>query len=304
MKAWPRRGERRPVGRRLRARAQARGGRGRRAGGRGHGAPLAPDWPRRALAAAALAASLLVTVPAAQPAIIFGGAVAGFALLRADFSPGQAPTGPDAAGATVSRRAGVVALALFALLLALPPLLRPAVGQPVALFESFYRSGAMVFGGGHVVLPLLHASVVDPGWVSDGTFLTGYGAAQALPGPLFAFAAYLGAVAGPRPNGVLGGAIALSAIFAGPLLLLVGALPFWERLRAAGGFRRALLGTNAAVVGILAAALYAPIWTSAVAGPADVAIIAGALALLATGRTPPIVVVALCAAAGQALAAL
>ena len=143
-----------------------------------------------------------------------------------------------------------------------------------------------------------------PGWVSDGTFLTGYGAAQALPGPLFAFAAYLGAVAGPRPNGVLGGAIALSAIFAGPLLLLVGALPFWERLRAAGGFRRALLGTNAAVVGILAAALYAPIWTSAVAGPADVAIIAGALALLATGRTPPIVVVALCAAAGQALAAL
>ena len=245
-----------------------------------------------------------MTVPAAQPAIIFGGAVAGFALLRADFSPGQAPTGPDAAGATVSRRAGVVALALFALLLALPPLLRPAVGQPVALFESFYRSGAMVFGGGHVVLPLLHASVVDPGWVSDGTFLTGYGAAQALPGPLFAFAAYLAAVAGPRPNGVLGGAIALSAIFAGPLLLLVGALPFWERLRAAGGFRRALLGTNAAVVGILAAALYAPIWTSAVAGPADVAIIAGALALLATGRTPPIVVVALCAAAGQALAAL
>ena len=177
------------------------------------------------------------------------------------------------------------------------------IGQPVALFDAFYRSGALVFGGGHVVLPLLHATVVDPGWVSDGQFLAGYGAAQAVPGPLFTFAAFLGAVAGPTPNGVPGAAIATVAIFLPSFLLIFGALPFWDRLRASVDVRRALTGTNAAVVGILLAALYTPIWTSAITGPADVAVAAAALALLLTGRVPPVAVVGLCALAGQALAA-
>ena len=150
------------------------------------------------------------------------------------------------------------------------PLVRGAEG-PVALFDAFFRSGALVFGGGHVVLPLLHATVVEPGWVSDGQFLAGYGAAQAVPGPLFTFAAFLGAVAGPTPNGVPGAAIATVAIFLPSFLLIFGALPFWDRLRASVDVRRALTGTNAAVVGILLAALVTPIWTSAITGPADIA---------------------------------
>ena len=167
------------------------------------------------------------------------------------------------------------------------PLLVAVGGQPVALFEAFYRSGALVFGGGHVVLPLLHATVVDPGWVSNDQFLAGYGAAQAVPGPLFSFAAYLGAVSGPSPNGLPGATIALVAIFLPSFLLIFGALPFWDRLRGATGFRRALTGTNAAVVGILLAALYTPVWTSAITAPIDVAIAVAALAMLLTGRVPP-----------------
>ena len=183
------------------------------------------------------------------------------------------------------------------LLLALP-LLRIGGGQPVAMFDAFYRSGALVFGGGHVVLPLLHSTVVDPGWVSDGQFLAGYGAAQAVPGPLFTFASYLGAVSGPTPNGVPGAALATIAIFLPSFLLIFGALPFWDWLRGSVGVRRALTGTNAAVVGILLAALVTPVWTGAITGPADVAVAAAALGLLLSGRVPPIVVVGLCAAGG------
>jgi chromate transporter len=196
----------------------------------------------------------------------------------------------------------MAALILFAGLLVGLPLLRVAGGQPVALFDGFYRAGSLVFGGGHVVLPLLHATVVEPGWVTDDQFLTGYGAAQAVPGPLSTFAAYLGAVSMPEPNGVTGATIALVGIFLPSFLLIFAALPFWDWLRGSVGFRRALAGTNAAVVGILLAALYDPVWTSAIRAPVDVAVAAGGLALLLTGRVPPVAVVALGALAGQVLA--
>jgi chromate transporter len=259
---------------------------------------LAPDWPRRAIALVAALVALAWATPFSQVAIIAGGAIVGRLLLAA---PAPTVTGPEKS--PISRRIGVLALVTFAVLLIGLPLLR-GVGQPVALFDAFYRSGALVFGGGHVVLPLLHATVVEPGWVTDGQFLAGYGAAQAVPGPLFTFAAYLGAVAAPTPNGVPGAAIATVAIFLPSFLLVFGATPFWDRLRASVDVRRALTGTNAAVVGILLAALYTPIWTSAISAPADVAVAAGALALLLTGRVPPVVVVGLCALAGQALAAV
>lgn len=180
------------------------------------------------------------------------------------------------------------------------PLLRAFVdSQGLALFEAFYRSGSLVFGGGHVILPLLHSTVVAPGWVTDTRFLAGYGAAQAVPGPLFTLAAYLGAVMRLPPTGWLGATIALVAIFLPSFLLIWGTLPFWDVLRRSVGFRRALSGTNAAVVGILLAALYTPIWTSAVTAPIDLGIALAALALLVVGRAPPIIVVLLAAAAGQ-----
>ena len=256
---------------------------------------LTPDWPRRIVALAAAAVALAWATPFSQVAIIAGGAVIGRLVLA---PPGLVATGPEPS--PISRRTGLLALAAFAVLLLGLPLVRGA-GGPVALFDAFFRSGALVFGGGHVVLPLLHATVVEPGWVSDGQFLAGYGAAQAVPGPLFTFAAFLGAVAGPTPNGVPGAAIATVAIFLPSFLLIFGALPFWDRLRASVDVRRALTGTNAAVVGILLAALVTPIWTSAITGPADIAVAAAGLALLLTDRVPPVAVVGLCALAGQAL---
>lgn len=258
---------------------------------------LAPDWTRRTVAMVAAAVALAWTTPFSQVAIIAAGAIVGRFVL--------APPPPSPAGSEpspISRRVGVVSLALFVVLLLGLPLLRTAEEQPVALFDSFYRSGALVFGGGHVVLPLLHTTVVDPGWVSDDRFLAGYGAAQAVPGPLFTFAAYLGAVSAPAPNGVAGATIALVAIFLPSFLLIFGALPFWDWLRGSIGVRRALTGTNAAVVGILLAALYTPVWTSAVSAPIDVVVAAVGLALLVTGRVPPVAVVAICALAGQVLA--
>ena len=261
-------------------------------------ATLTPDWPRRAVAVAAAAVALAWTIPFAQVAIIAAGALIGRFLLAA---PASAVTHPEPS--PISRRTGMIALAAFVALLVGLPLLRAVDGQPVALFEAFYRSGALVFGGGHVVLPLLDASVVSPGWVTESQFLAGYGAAQAVPGPLFTFAAYLGTVAAPAPNGVVGAALALVAIFLPGSLLVIAALPYWDRLRASIPVRRALTGTNAAVVGILLAALYTPVWTGAIDGPPDVVVAAAGLGLLVTGRVPPIVVVALAAAAGQLLAA-
>jgi chromate transporter len=258
---------------------------------------LAPDWPRRTLALVAAAVALAWAAPVAQLAIIAAGALIGRFVLA---PPPASAARPEPT--SISRRVGVVSLLLFAMLLLGVPLVGSAGGQVAALFDGFYRSGALVFGGGHVVLPLLHATVVDPGWVTDDRFLAGYGAAQAVPGPLFTFAAYLGAVSTPSPNGVAGAAIALVAIFLPSFLLIFGALPFWERLRASVAFRRALTGTNAAVVGILLAALYTPVWTTAVTGPLDVVVAAAGLTLLGTGRVPPIAVVGLSAVAGQALA--
>ncbi len=260
---------------------------------------LTPDWPRRAVALAAAGVALAWTTPFAQVAIIAAGALLGRLVLA---PPAARPT--NAEPSPVSRRVGIAALTIFAALLVLLPLARVTfAAQSIALFEAFYRSGALVFGGGHVVLPLLHAVVVDPGWVSDDQFLTGYGAAQAVPGPLFTFAAYLGTVSSVPPAGLVGATIALVAIFLPSFLLVFGALPFWDVLRGSTGFRRALSGTNAAVVGILLAALYSPVWTSAIERPVDVLLAAIAFVLLAIGRVPPIAVVALAAVAGQILAA-
>jgi chromate transporter len=257
---------------------------------------LTPDAPRRLIAIAAAAAVLLVASPFSQVLVIAMGAALGRLFLA-----GGSTVVRDPSPSVVSRHAGLVALGLFVGFLVLLPLLRSVGGQALVVVDSFYRSGALVFGGGHVVLPLLHANVVDPGWVTDGAFLAGYGAAQAVPGPLFTFAAYLGTVSSVSPNGVAGGLLALVAIFLPAFLLIVGAMPFWDRLRTSPGSTRALLGTNAAVVGILAAALYTPIWTTAITGAVDVGFAALGLALLLKSRVPPIVVVGLAAAVGQAL---
>lgn len=184
---------------------------------------------------------------------------------------GEADTTPDDVAIPVSPKAGIICLVIFVLLLALAYV--PVRDGVVALFNAFYRSGALVFGGGHVVLPLLRNAVVAPGWVSDGTFLAGYGAAQAVPGPLFTFAAYLGAVAGIPPGGVAGAIIALVGIFIPGMLSLLGTLPFWHALRAFRAAQAAMRGTNAAVVGLLGAALYNPVWTSAVLAPLDFAVV-------------------------------
>ena len=264
---------------------------------------LTPDWPRRAVALAGMGVALLWSTPFSQLAIIAGGAVIGWLALRA---PAVEPeTDTVAAPSPIGRRAGAVALGLFFVLLLGLPLLRAVTGsEGVAMVETYYRTGSLVFGGGHVVLPLLHAGVVDPGWVSEDRFLAGYGAAQAVPGPLFSFAAYLGAVSVPPLGGWSGGAIALVSIYLPSFLLIFGVLPYWDRLRQSAGFRRALVGTNAAVVGLLAAALYRPIWTGAVESAADVVVVVAGLALLAIGRVPPIGVVVIAAVAGQFLAGI
>jgi chromate transporter len=173
--------------------------------------------------------------------------------------------------------------------------------QTLALVDSFYRSGSLVFGGGHVVLPLLQSEVVPPGWVGNDAFMAGYGAAQAVPGPLFTFAAYLGAVMGPVPNGWVGAMICLLAVFAPSFLLVIGVLPFWDQLRRVDAVRRALVGINAAVVGLLLAALYNPVWTSAIFSPADFGLALAAFTLLVFWKVPPWLVVILSAAGGAGL---
>ena len=259
---------------------------------------LTPDWPRRAVALAGMAVALLWSTPFSQLAIIAGGAVVGWLMLRAPAA--EAGTDTVAAPGPIRRRAGAVALGLFFVLLLGLPLLRAVTGsEGVAMIETFYRTGSLVFGGGHIVLPLLHAGVVDPGWVGEDRFLAGYGAAQAVPGPLFSFAAYLGAVSVPPLGGWSGGAMALVSIYLPSFLLIFGVLPYWDRLRESVAFRRALIGTNAAVVGLLAAALYRPIWTGAVESAADVVVVVAGLALLVAGRVPPIGVVVLAAVTGQ-----
>jgi chromate transporter len=203
----------------------------------------------------------------------------------------------------VSRSVGILALAAFFLLLGgLPLLWALSHSQAVALFDAFYRSGALVFGGGHVVLPLLREATVTPGWVSDDAFLAGYGAAQGVPGPLFTFAAYLGAVMKPSPHGIVGAVISLIAIFLPGILVLMGTLPFWDAFRRRAWAQAAMRGVNAAVVGLLGAALYNPVWTSAVKTPGDFGIALVGFVLLVVWHAPPLVVVAISALGGVALA--
>ena len=258
---------------------------------------LTPDRARAAIALAAVAIVVFIGGSFGQIGAIALGALAGLFLCRGD---GPAATGQ--LGFSVSHRHGIAALVLFAALFLITPLVAAKTGsQGLALFDAFYRSGALVFGGGHVVLPLLQAEVVTPGWVSNADFLAGYGMAQAVPGPLFTFAAYLGAVTGPAPNGLAGAVIALVALSLPGLLLVYGMLPFWDALRLRPTAQAAMRGTNAAVVGILGAALYNPVWTSAVLSPRDFAVALAGFLLLTVWKLPPWIVVVLLALAGAIL---
>ena len=255
---------------------------------------LAPDRRRATLAILAAVCALLWPTGAGQVVVIAGAALVGWRLL-----PGSAAAPATRRRMPVGRPLGIVMLALFLGFLVALPIARQLVdSHALAVFDSFFRVGSLVFGGGHVVLPLLQAEVVPPGWVTAEQFVAGYGAAQAVPGPLFTFAAYLGAVMGPRPNGLAGAAWALVAIFLPSFFLVVGALPFWDTLRARAGFQAALRGINAAVVGLLLAALYQPVWTSAIRGPADVGLALVAFGLLAFWKAPAWLVVILAAAGG------
>ena len=255
---------------------------------------LCPDRPRATIA---VVATLIVTAaPTAigQIAAILAGAAAGAWLCRV--VPAAAPSAR--LSIPVPRGLAVAALAVFALLLiGLPIAAAVSPGPALATATAFYRAGALVFGGGHVVLPLLHASVVEPGWVSEDAFLSGYGAAQAVPGPLFTFAAYLGAIM----TGWVGAALCLVAIFLPGLLLVLGVLPFWASLGRGALMRASLRGVNAAVVGVLLGALYDPVWTKGIGGPADFALALVAFALLVIWKTPPWLVVLVSAAGGAAV---
>jgi chromate transporter len=267
----------------------------------GMGRGLCPDRERASVAVGAAILALAVPSAAGQVGAIAAGGLIGWRLLS-NGAPAQ--PGPPLA-VHLPRSWSIAAIILFfALLIGLPLVAAALPLQPIRLFDSFYRSGALVFGGGHVVLPLLQAEVVPPGWVSNDAFLAGYGAAQAVPGPLFTFAAYLGTVMGPAPNGWLGGLICLVAIFLPSFLLLVGALPFWDVLRRLPAVQSALRGVNAAVVGLLLAALYNPVWTSAIHAPGDFAIGIVAFLLLALWAVPPWLVVILGAVAASAVAML
>jgi chromate transporter len=255
---------------------------------------LTPDRARAGIALAAVAIVVFFVGSLGQIAAITLGACAGLWLCRGEVAPVSGHL-----NFPVTRRAGVIALVLFAALLLVPPVIAAATSaQGLALFDAFYRSGAFVFGGGHVVLPLLQAQVVAPGWVTNEAFLAGYGLAQAVPGPLFTFAAYLGAVMGPAPNGLAGAAIALVALLLPGMLLVYGTLPFWDAMRTYPAAQAAMRGSNAAVVGILGAALYNPVWTSAVLTPRDFALALAGFLLLTVWKVPPWIVVVLLAGAG------
>lgn len=263
---------------------------------------LTPDRRRAAIAVGALVIVAVWGGSLAQVVAIMAGGVAGLLLCRTD-----APEEPSTLRFPITKRAGVVALSLFGGLLVALPILAATLRSPVvAVADAFYRAGALVFGGGHVVLPLLEAEVVDPGWVGHGEFLAGYGAAQAVPGPLFSFAAYLGAILEPGPNagepgGIAGAALALAAIFLPGFLILIGVLPFWNMLRAHPAAPALLRGASAAVVGILAAALYDPVFTSAVTDGWTFALAAVLFVLLTAVKLPPWSIVLIGAVGGVTL---
>lgn len=262
----------------------------------GMGRKLAPDRQRGTIAGLTMIGFLLWQAPYSQVILIAAAGLVGLWLGR--------PAVPDAgdAGVTrfpVSRRLGAVCLSVFFGLLAVLPLLRTFSDRAgLAVLDSFYRAGALVFGGGHVVLPLLEREVTAPGWVKPEAFLAGYGAAQAVPGPLFTFASYLGAVM----NGVPGALLTTGAIFLPAFLLIIGVLPFWDQLRRQRRIQTALWGVNAAVVGILAGALYDPIFTGSIHRPADFALAAVLFGMLTLWRQPPLTVVTAGALGGAVIA--
>lgn len=257
---------------------------------------LTPDRVRASIALVGALNALFVGGSLGQILAIVLGGVAGVLLCRVDE--------PDAARRPrlrfpVSITTGWVSLGVFALLLVGLPVVAATTGSPaVAFVDAFYRAGSLVFGGGHVVLPLLESSVVEPGWVSGEQFLTGYAAAQAMPGPLFTFATYLGALASAGPGGAWGALIATVAIFLPGFLLLVGVLPLWNTLRTRVWAAALMRGAGAAVVGILAVALYDPVFTTAVSGPAPFALALACFVLLVAWKAPPWTVVLLGATAG------
>ena len=259
---------------------------------------LCPDRERATLAI--LASIVALTWPTAVgqlSSIAIAGVVGSIIFpmtVSASLSPMRFP---------VEKRTGIAAWIIFLTLLIGLPLLRQVVPiHALEVFDSFFRAGSLVFGGGHVVLPLLQAEVVGPGWVTNEQFVAGYGAAQAVPGPLFTFAAYLGALMGTEPNGWTGAFLTLVAIFLPSFLLVTGALPFWDRLRSVPVFQSALKGVNAAVVGLLLTALYTPVWTSAIHSPADFGLGLVAFGLLMFWQCPPWLVVVLTAIGGEVIA--
>ena len=257
---------------------------------------LCPDRERAAIAVLAVAALSFVPGAFGMVGAIAIGAAIGLALGR-----GTGKAVDSHLAVPVSRGMAVGALVAFFALLVLLPLLA-GQAQALAVLDSFYRAGSLVFGGGHVVLPLLDAEVVRSGWVTPDIFLAGYGAAQAMPGPLFTFAAYLGATLGPEPNGAPGAILALLAIFLPGFLLLVGVLPFWNRFRAMAKAQSLMQGANAAVVGILGSALYSPVFTTAIANPRDLALALAGFVALTAWNAPPWIVVGLSALGGALLA--
>jgi chromate transporter len=261
---------------------------------------LCPDRERASIAVVAALIILFSTASVAQIGAILLGGIAGLWLCR------NAPATPSGRiDMPVSRTVGIAALTLFFVLLVGLPVVRASFGSSgIALLDAFYRSGALVFGGGHVVLPLLREAFVTPGWVSDDAFLAGYGAAQAVPGPLFTFSAYLGTVVNSTPHGITGAALGLFGIFLPGILILIGTLPFWDSFRKRASAQAMMRGVNAAVVGLLGAALYNPVWTSAVKVPGDFGIALVGFVLLAVWRAPPLLVVIISALGAIALAAV
>jgi chromate transporter len=261
---------------------------------------LCPDRERATIAVVAALVALAAPTAVGQVLVIALAGLVGWRLLGA-----SAPAATPTLRVPVGRRTSLVAWVLFfGLLVGLPLLRQVAPSLPLAVFDSFYRVGSLVFGGGHVVLPLLQAEVVPPGWVTNEQFIAGYGAAQAVPGPLFTFAAYLGAVMPAPLRGVSGAALALVAIFLPSFFLVVGALPWWHTLRGQAGFQAALRGINAAVVGLLLAALYQPVWTSAITSVADFGLALVGAGLLMIWKVPPWLVVVISALGGALLALL
>ncbi|RZN07050.1 chromate transporter [Bradyrhizobium genosp. SA-3] len=259
---------------------------------------LCPDRERASIAVVAALIILFSTSSIAQIGAIVLGGLIGLWLCRS-----EAPAPSGHVEIPVSRTVGLITLGMFIVLLVGLPALRGLTGSSgIALFDAFYRSGALVFGGGHVVLPLLREAFVAPGWLSDDAFLAGYGAAQAVPGPLFTFAGYLGTVVSAEPHGLAGAALGLVGIFLPGMLVLLGALPFWDSFRKRAGAQAMMRGVNAAVVGVLGAALYDPVWTATVHSPRDFGIALVGFVLLVAWRAPPLIVVAFSAAGGTAMA--